>query len=111
MYLRIIHGALKPGAWNDFAAAYQKAIAEAGPIHGLCGRWLTRDLDNPDAGTTISMWATEADMDAYEKSDLLKSRIQARLSPFFSGDYRTTKSHVEYAEGDPAPAEWVGSDS
>ena len=111
MYLRIIHGKLKPGAWSDFEIAYKKAIGEAGAIHGLVGRWLTRDLDDPDAGTTISLWASEADLDAYENSDLLKNKIQSRLTPFFSGEYRTTKSRVLYSEGDPAPAEWVGSDN
>jgi len=111
MYLRIIHGKLKPGAWNDFEAAYMKAMAEAGAVHGLCGRWLTRDLDDPDAGTSISLWASVEDLDAYEKSELLKSRIQPRLTPFFSGDYRTTKSRVQHAEGDPSPGEWVGSDN
>ncbi|HEY8580027.1 MAG TPA: hypothetical protein VIL72_09090, partial [Beijerinckiaceae bacterium] len=64
MFLRIIHGKLRPGAWIEFERAYKAAITEAGPIHGLQGRWLTRDVDDEDAGTTISLWATEADLDA-----------------------------------------------
>ncbi len=111
MFLRIIHGKLKPGSWIDFERAYSDAIEKAGPIAGLCGRWLTRDLDDPDAGTTISLWASEAAMDAYEKSDLLKNGITARLAPFFSGEYRTTKSQVRFATGDPAPGDWVGTDN
>jgi heme-degrading monooxygenase HmoA len=111
MFLRIIHGTLKPGTWADFEHAYKLATADAGGIEGLCGRWLTRDLDDPDAGTTISLWATQAAMEAYEASDLLKKKINPRLSPFFSGEYRTTKSQVRFAEGDPAPNEWTGSDS
>ncbi|MDB5570402.1 MAG: antibiotic biosynthesis monooxygenase family protein [Hyphomicrobiales bacterium] len=111
MYLRIIHGRLKPGAWDAFEQAYKRAVTDAGPVQGLVGRWLTRDLDDGDSGTTISLWATQEAMDAYEKSDTLKNRITAKLSPFFSGEYTTTKSHVLYAEGDPSPVEWVGSDS
>jgi heme-degrading monooxygenase HmoA len=111
MFLRIIHGRLKPGTWNEFEQAYTHAMASAGAIRGLCGRWLTRDLDNPDAGTTISLWSTIADLEAYEKSDVLKNQIQPKLTPFFSGDYRTTKSQVRFAEGDPAPSEWVGAEN
>ena len=111
MFLRIIHGRLKPGTWNEFERAYKEATTNAGAVKGLCGRWLTRDLDNPDAGTTISLWATQGDMEEYERSDLLRTRIQSKLTPFFSGDYRTTKSHVRFAEGDPAPSEWVGAEN
>ena len=111
MFLRIIHGRLKPGTWNDFERAYREATAHTRATKGLCGRWLTRDLDDEDAGTTISLWATEADMNAYETSDLLKTQIQPKLAPFFSGDYRTTKSHVRFSEGDPSPSEWVGSEN
>ncbi len=111
MYLRIIHGKLKSGAWTAFEQAYRDAVAKAGPIEGLCGRWLTRDVDDDDAGSTISLWATQEAMEAYEQSDVLKNAITARLSPFFSGEYTITKSRVLYAEGDPSPVEWVGSDS
>jgi heme-degrading monooxygenase HmoA len=111
MYLRIIHGKLKAGTWDEFEQAYGAAVEDAGPVKGLCGRWLTRDIDDPDSGTTISLWATREDMDAYEKSDLLKNRITAKLSPFFSGEFTTSKSLVVYAEGDPAPDEWVGTDN
>lgn len=111
MYLRIVHGVLKPGTWTEFERAYTAAISQAGPVAGLCGRWLTRDVDNPDAGTTISLWANQQAMEDYERSDVLKNQITAKLSPFFSGDYTTTKSQVIFAEGDPAPIEWVGSDS
>jgi len=37
--------------------------------------------------------------------------IVSRLTPFFSGDYRTSRSRVRYAEGDPAPGEWVGAEN
>lgn len=111
MYLRIISGKLKPGTWNDFERTYREVIATAGPIDGLCGRWLTRDVNDPDCGTTISLWATESAMDAYEQSDILKNEINAKLAPFFSGEYRTSKTTVQYAEGDPSPSDWINSDN
>jgi heme-degrading monooxygenase HmoA len=111
MFIRVISGRLKPGTWVDYEKAYISAMEEAGSIEGLMGRWLTQDLDNPDAGTTISLWATEEAMKAYETGDVLKSVIQPKLQPFFTGDYRTSRAAVRYAEGDPAPEEWVGADS
>ena len=111
MLLRIIRGKLKPGTWGAFEVAYQAAIANAGPIEGLCGRWLVQDLDDPDSGSTISLWTTEEAMQAYESSDLLKNTITAKLAPFFSGQYETRKCRVRYAEGTPAPDEWVNAGS
>ncbi len=111
MLLRVISGRLKAGTWEDFERAYLSAMEDAGAVEGLCGRWLTRDLDDPDAGTTISLWSTAEAMKKYEASDLLKNKIQPRLTPFFTGDYRTSRSAVRHAEGDPAPAEWVGGDN
>lgn len=111
MFLRVIQGRLKPGTWDAFEKAYLEATAKAGSVPGLCGRWLTRDIDNPDSGTTISLWASEEALAAYEASDALKNTIQPKLTPFFSGDYRTSRSTVRYAEGDPSPQEWVGGDN
>ena len=107
MLLRIVRGTLKPGSWDAFEAAYEKAVSSAGPIEGLCGRWLVQDVDKPDCGSTISLWATEDALRAYEKSDVLKEKITAKLAPFFSGQYDVRVSKVRRAEGDPAPGEWL----
>lgn len=111
VFIRIISGKVRPGSWSEFQRAYLHAVADAGAIEGLAGRWLTQDADDPDSGTTISLWATREALEAYEKSDVLRDKINARLSPFFVGEYRTSKSKVLFAEGDPAPSEWGGSDS
>jgi heme-degrading monooxygenase HmoA len=107
MLLRIVRGKLKPGTWSEFETAYTKAMADAGPIEGLCGRWLVQDLDDPDSGSTISLWTNEETLRAYERSDALKNKIQAKLVPYFSGQYDTRISRVRFAEGDPAPSEWL----
>jgi heme-degrading monooxygenase HmoA len=107
MLLRIVRGKLKPGNWHAFEAAYKKAVADAGPIEGLCGRWLVQDVNDPDSGSTISLWATADALHAYESSDTLKNKIAANLAPYFSGQYDTRVSKVCFAEGDPAPSEWL----
>jgi heme-degrading monooxygenase HmoA len=66
-----------------------------------------QDLDDPDSGSTISLWTTEDALRTYESSDLLKNAITAKLSPFFSGQYETRKCQVPFAEGGPAPSDWV----
>lgn len=109
MLLRIVRGKLRPGSWAAFEAAYQSAISNAGPIEGLCGRWLVQDVDDPDSGSTISLWTNEDTLRAYEKSDVLKSKITAKLAPFFSGQYDVRVCRVRIAEGDPAPSEWLSA--
>jgi heme-degrading monooxygenase HmoA len=107
MLLRIIRGKLKSGTWNAFERAYKAAISKAGPVEGLCGRWLVQDLDDPDSGSTISLWTTEEALHAYESSDLLKNAITANLAQYFSGQYETRRCRVRFAEGAPAPDEWI----
>jgi hypothetical protein len=68
---------------------------------------LVQDVDDPDAGSTISLWATEQALRNYESSDLLKSAITAKLAHFFSGQYETRICRVRFAAGTPAPDEWV----
>ena len=109
MLLRIVRGKVKPGSWIAFETAYRDVVTKTGSVEGLCGRWLVQDVDDPDSGSTISLWASEEALRAYESSDLLKSKITATLSPFFTGQYDVRVSRVRFAEGDPAPSEWLGS--
>ena len=108
MLLRIVRGKLKPGTWDAFEKAYRATIASTAPVEGLRGRWLVQDLDDPDSGSSISLWATEEALHAYESSEVLKNTIIAKLSPFFSGQYETRRSRVRFSEGSPAPNEWTG---
>jgi heme-degrading monooxygenase HmoA len=98
MMLRIIHGKLKPGTWESYERAYKEVTAKAGKIPGLKGRWLAHAVDDPDAGYTMSLWADEAAMRAYESSDVLQQTILPHLKRFFSGDYTTTRCEVRFAE-------------
>ena len=94
MLLRIVRGKLKPGTWSDFETAYLKAIADAGPVEGLCGRWLVQDVDDPNSGSTISLWTTDDALRAYERGDAMK-KIADKLTPFFSGQYDSRVSRVQ----------------
>ena len=98
MMLRIIHGKLKPGAWDSYERAYKEVVAKAGKIQGLRGRWLAHAVDDPDAGYTISLWESEGAMRAYEGGEALQNTILPKLKPFFSGEYNTTRCEVRFAE-------------
>jgi len=104
MLLRIIRGKLNPGTWDAFESAYRTTMSN--PVEGLCGRWLVQDLDDPDSGSSISLWTTEEALRAYESSALM-SAITAKLAPFFSGQHETRICRVRFAEGGPAPNDWV----
>jgi heme-degrading monooxygenase HmoA len=98
MMLRIIYGKLKPGTWNSYEEAYKEVMARAGKISGLKGRWLAHAVDDPDAGYTISLWENEEAMRTYESGAALQQTILPKLTPFFSGNYSTTRCEVRFAE-------------
>src|SRR4051812_26678969 len=98
MMLRIIHGKLKSGTWGSYERAYKDVMRKSGKIPGLKGRWLAQATDDADAGYTISLWESEAEMRAYENGDILLKTILPELKSFFSGDYVTTRCEVRFAE-------------
>jgi heme-degrading monooxygenase HmoA len=98
MMLRIIHGKLKPGTWDAYERAYKDVMAKAGKIPGLKGRWLAHAVDDSDAGYTMSLWENEAAMRAYENGDILQKTVLPQLTPYFSGNYSTTRCEVRFAE-------------
>ena len=88
----------KAGNLGLIERANKEAVAKAGKIPGLKGRWLAHADDDPDAGYTISLWENDAAMRAYENGEVLQNTILPRLKPFFSGDYTTTRCEVRFAE-------------
>ena len=65
MYMRIIWGRIVVGQWDGFEAAYKKATSLRGDVKGLKNQWLARDQADPDAGYSITLWESEADMRAF----------------------------------------------
>ena len=75
MMVRIIHGKLKAGTWGSYERTYKEVVANAGKIPGLKGRWLAHEVDNPDAGYTISLWENEEAMPRTKQAT--NSRMQS----------------------------------
>ncbi len=98
MYMRIIWGRVRPGQWAQYEDAYKRVLGPIRDIAGLQGRWLARDVANPDAGYSVSLWTSEEAMDAYEKSDLFHKQVKPALQPFFVNDFTTAHCEVRVME-------------
>jgi heme-degrading monooxygenase HmoA len=96
MHMRIVWGRILPGRWDAFEAAYREAMARRGAVAGLRDQWLVRDRDDPDAGYSVSLWESEADMRAYRESPA-RSGVAGALQPFFANQYTTTHCDVRMA--------------
>lgn len=101
MYLRIIWGRVRSGEWDGYEKAYKEGIAMTHGTPGLKGRWLTRDLDDPDAGYSITLWEDEKSMRDYMESPVFKDKILPMVQPFFVDQYKIT--HCEVRASDDLP--------
>lgn len=96
MHMRIVWGRILPGRWDAFEAAYKEAVARRGELRGLKDQWLLRDKNDPEAGYSISLWESEADMHAYRESPAWTEGM-ALLQPFFANQYTITHCEVRAA--------------
>jgi heme-degrading monooxygenase HmoA len=97
MIMRITWGKLYAGTWDEFERVYKETLAGK-EIKGLKGRWLAQDVNDPDGGFAVSLWETQADMQAYEQSNAYRDMYLPTLSPFFSGEYTTYRCEVKDAQ-------------
>ena len=95
MFMRIVWGKILTGKWDDFETAFKAAMASRGDLKGLKEHWLARDQDDPNAGYSITLWDSEADMKAFWDSPRRKE-IMAPLEPFYVNQFTTTHCAVRY---------------
>ncbi len=98
MFIRIIWGKVRLGQWPEFERAYKQGLALSGTVKGLKGRWLAEDVDDRDAGFSISLWDSDADMRAYATSPLFKDKVIPLVQPFFVGEYKETVCEVRVVD-------------
>jgi heme-degrading monooxygenase HmoA len=94
MYLRISWGRLNPGSWDDYEKAFKEGVEAAGAVDGLVARVLSRDMDDPNAGYSITWWESAEAMDAYETGDAVNDEILPRIQPYFAGAFVTNRLQV-----------------
>lgn len=96
MFMRIVWGKILPGKWNEFEATFKTAMAGRGELKGLQNHWLVRDQGDPNAGYSITLWASEEEMRAFWESPRRKE-VMAPLEPFYVNQFTTTHCEVRYA--------------
>jgi len=97
MYMRIIWGRIASGQWDAFEAAYKKAVSLRGDVKGLKKLCLTRDQNDRDAGYSITLWDSEADMHAFWDSKK-REEVMALLRPYFLNQFTVTHCEVRYSQ-------------
>ena len=93
--LRITRGRVRHGSWNEYELALRRIIAEAGNVPGLLSRTLAQDLDDPDAGYTISLWESQEAIEAYERR-LDVQDFRSMLHHLFQGDFSSSLCNIKY---------------
>ena len=95
MYMRIVWGKIVPGKWNEFEAAFKTVMAARGEVKGMKDHWLARDQQDANAGYSITLWDTEADMKAFWDSPKRKD-VTTPLEPYYVNQFTTTHCEVKY---------------
>ncbi|MCP4418193.1 MAG: hypothetical protein GY805_16345 [Chloroflexi bacterium] len=92
MYARIITVQAKPGTMSEAVSVYESSIVPA--MQAQAGFKGTTFLVNAagDTAISISLWETEADMQAGEASGYLQAQF-AKIAPFFAAP--PTNEHYE----------------
>ena len=97
MHMRISWGRVNPGQWDEYERAFIQALKDSGPIDGLIGRTIARDLDDPDTGYSVSVWESAEAMEAYE-SGVSANQILPKIKQYFGGAFVTNRLEVVHDE-------------
>lgn len=100
MFMRITWGKIKPGQWEGYEKAYKEATTLTKDAKGLQGRYLVQDLDDPDAGYSVTLWDSEENMRNYRSNPIFKEKVLPLVEPFFVDKYNTTFCKVKATNGD-----------
>lgn len=94
MFFRIAQGKIAHGKWEEFEMAYRQAVHAAGKQRGLSGRWLIRDMGDPDAYYGITKWESLETLKAYEIG--ASQDIMTAVSPFMATEFTMTYCEERY---------------
>ena len=99
MYMRIVWGKVRPGQWAQYEEAYRSVLRPGREnIRGLKGRWLARDIGDPDAGYSVSLWDSTEALERYENSEFFRRKVLPALQPFFVNDFAADHCEVRVKE-------------
>ena len=98
MHLRVVWGKIRRGRWDEYKQWYMDNVIPATEnAPGLRGRRLSRSVDDPDEGISVTFWNTEADMQAYEHSER-RQEISRSAEHLYAGEYWIRHFEIEYSD-------------
>jgi heme-degrading monooxygenase HmoA len=98
MFARVAWGKVKPGTWEEYEQVYHDAIVpETRPLKGLVFRELLRGVDDPTEGISLTLWESQEDLEAYERSDLYQTLVD-RARAFYVGEFWVKHFEVRLGE-------------
>jgi heme-degrading monooxygenase HmoA len=83
MITRIVKLSFDPDRIDDFLAHFERIKNDVNNFPGCIGMKLYHDVANQNVVFTYSHWNTEADLEAYRKSDLF-SKIWPTIKVWFN---------------------------
>jgi heme-degrading monooxygenase HmoA len=96
MFMRITWAKLRPGGFEQHAAQHRELKRD---IDGLKARWLSRDVNDPDAIFAISLWQSLEAMRSWEGSEFYTRIYLPTLRRHMEGEYTVSVCEVVNAEG------------
>lgn len=92
MFLRLYWSRLRPGAWETVRDLYSLDFSRTN-VPGRLARWVTRDTNDPDCIITVTIWASEAAIHAWEASEHYARSVVA-IRPHLDGSQTVSLCEV-----------------
>lgn len=96
MYLRIYWGRVRPASWDAVARRYQTLMGIQ--CDGLLGRFVTRDINDPQSLFTVTIWDTLENLQNWERSDEYRQVFLGPLEAYLEGSHSVSLCEVELAQ-------------
>ena len=91
MFLRLYWSRIRPGSWE----AVRDRYVELGrtDVPGRIARWVTQDTNDPDSVITVTLWQSQADIQAWEASTQYERSVGS-MRPYLVGSQTVSLCEV-----------------
>lgn len=97
MFLRLYWSRIQPGSWDTVRDRYVELSKVDVP--GRIVRWVTQDTNDPDSIITMTLWASQADIQSWETSAQYERSVAA-MRPFLVGSQTVSLCEVKLEHPD-----------
>jgi heme-degrading monooxygenase HmoA len=85
-------GRVREGMWSEYERLFLQSDATSLGFKGLKCRWLLRDLDDADAGFSISLWESAEQLDQYRTA--IRELRENQFKTLFVNEYSRYECEV-----------------